>query len=350
MCKIKELQIPKNSAYLITERTWRKYFLGADIEEGTVVLADNKITLFTDARYFAPAREKANSLGADCVLYNGYKTLGEFFKKLGVKKIFIDYQVTTLAEYEEYLKFGVKIVDANLSLCKIRSVKTREERGKIKTACDITFRAVQSAIKTVKAGITEIELKDEIEKKMIEFGADGFAFSTIVAFGKNSAVPHHQTGEDKLQEDSVILIDTGCTYQGYCSDLTRTFFFGTPSRKFLDCYQAVLDANILAEEKITCGTPAKSADKIARNYLKEKRLAKYFTHSLGHGLGLEIHEYPRVSKKSKAVLEENTVFTVEPGVYFDEEFGIRIEDTVCISNGRVERYFTDDKNLVILKK
>ena len=140
----------------------------------------------------------------------------------------------------------------------------------------------------------------------------------------------------------------GCTVNGYSSDITITAYFGKPSEKFIEYYQAVLDANVLAEQNISAKMTARQADAIARDFLKAKGLDEYFTHSLGHGIGLDVHEYPTLSPKKDDELEDGMVFSVEPGVYLDGEFGIRIEDTVLLQGGRVERLFTDDKNLKIL--
>ena len=198
--------------------------------------------------------------------------------------------------------------------------------------------------------MTELELKDIIENYILEFGGEGTSFDTIVAFSKNSAVPHHKTGSTVLENDMPMLIDMGARYNGYCSDITRTFFFGNPSKEFISCYDAVLKANITAEQNIKCGTATDVADEFARNFLKEKGLAEYFTHSLGHGLGLEIHEYPTLSFRKKDILTENMLFTIEPGVYLENKFGIRIEDTVLLTKDGVKRLFTDSKELKIIKK
>ena len=140
----------------------------------------------------------------------------------------------------------------------------------------------------------------------------------------------------------------GCTVDGFCSDLTRTSYFGKPTEKFIKCYQAVKEANEIAEQKIKSGETAKQADAYARKHLKEYGIDKYFTHSLGHGLGLYVHEYPALSKRRNDKLKTGMVFTVEPGVYFDGEFGIRIEDTVLLTENGVKRLYSDDKELLIL--
>lgn len=340
--------IDKNSALLITDRKTRKYLTGVDIAEGYVVKLFDNISCFTDSRYFYAAKEKLQSVGVTAFLFEGLESIKGYLNSNGIKRILIDYSKETVSEYGRYKKLGFKVLDCSEIIKKSRAVKTEDELLSIKKACEIAQKAYHTAIKEVKKGITERELKDRIESLMISFGAEGVAFDTIVAFGANSAVPHHETGETVLCDNTVILVDMGCTINGYCSDLTRTAFFGTPDKKFMDCYQAVLQANVTANEKIVSGISGKKADAYARNLLKERGLEKLFTHSLGHGVGLDVHEYPYLSPKRSGELKDNMVFSIEPGVYLDGEFGIRIEDTVMLKNGKVERLFTDDKNLIIL--
>lgn len=348
MCKFKKLPLKKGNAFLITDKKTRSYFLGEDIEEGVLAITKKGLTVFADSRYILPARNKATNACAECVLYNGLQTLSDFFIERDIKRIYVDYDKTTVSEYKQYKTLGVSVLNGNKYITLSRSLKTQEERQKIKRACDITFKAYKKTLKHVKEGITELQLKQIIERYMVKLGADGIAFDTIVAFGENSAVPHHQSGKTILKKNVPVLIDVGCEYKGYASDLTRTVFFGSPSQKFIDCYSAVLKANQTAVQNIKAGLTGKQADDFARNTLKEYDLDKYFTHSLGHGVGLDIHEYPRLSPKSQNQLEEDMVFTIEPGVYLEGEFGIRIEDTVELNGNGVKRYFTDDKNLVIL--
>lgn len=337
----------QDSALLVTDRLTRKYLCEVDIAEGLVIVAD-KVTAFTDARYFYAAQKSLATVGVECKLYTGLESVKAHLDCLQLKQLFIDYRTATLREYESYKSFGLEIVDGSLILEKARAVKSSKEIEYTRKACDIIEKAYHQAIKQVKLGMSELELKAIIEKCALSLGAEQMAFDTIVAFGENSAVPHHETGLTKLEENMVILVDTGCTVKGYCSDLTRTAFFGKPSKKFADCYEKVLNANILAEKEIKSGVTCKVADSYAREYLKQYGLDEYFTHSLGHGLGLEIHEYPTLSKRCEQVLTDGMAFTIEPGVYFDGEFGIRIEDTVIMNEGKVERLFSDDKNLIIL--
>ncbi len=345
---MKKISLKNNSACLITDRLTRKYLTGIDIAEGVLVLGEST-AYFTDARYFYSAKFEIERVGIKAVLFSGNQQVFDFLKSHGVENLYIDYSRVTIKEYNEYSKYGIKLFDLSETLSKMRSVKDDNEIEKIERACQIAQTAYYFGIGRVKEGIREIELKNIIEESILSQGSFGPSFDIIVAFGENSAVPHHQTGHKKLEKDMPILVDMGAMVDGYMSDLTRTAFFGNPSEKFISCYEKVLNANNLAEEEILSGITSKDADKIARDYLDKEGLGEKFTHSLGHGVGLEIHEYPNLSKRGEGTIEENMVFTIEPGVYFDGEFGIRIEDTVVIKNGKVKRLFSDDKSLLIIK-
>ena len=344
---MKNLPCNENQAYLVTDRLMRKYLSGVDVEEG-YLLYHGKFTCFSDARYFSAARVKLEKVGVNAVLFLGLESIKDYLDKNGITELFVDFDSTTVTEYNLLKDFGISISDSSSVLNKIRAIKSDAEITSIKKACEIAQKAYHTAIKEVKKGITEKWLKDKLESLMLSYGAEGTSFETIVAFGANAAVPHHQTGDTVLKDNMVVLVDMGCKIDGYCSDITRTAFFGIPDKKFIDCYNAVLDANVTAEEEITLGTLTNVADNYAREVLRKKSLDKYFTHSLGHGVGLLIHEYPTLSSKRSDKLINGMVFTIEPGVYIDGEFGIRIEDTVLLNNGKVERLFDDDKKLLIL--
>ncbi len=345
---MKKFAIEKDFLLLITDRRTRRYFIGIDIAEGFLTVEKDKLTLFADARYFSALKDKLKGTNVLAKLYQGIESIVEYVKRSGVKTVYIDFEKETVADYKRYKKAGLSLKDGSFLIKKLRSVKDNKEIANTIKACEIVQKAYHTAIKEVKKGITERWLKERIENLMMSYGADGIAFDTIVAFGANGAVPHHETGDTILVDDMPILVDVGCIYNGYCSDLTRMAFFGTPNEEFLSAYAHVLKANLLAEKKIVSGITGRKADGFARNYFKKHGLDGYFTHSLGHGTGLDIHEYPTLSKKSGEVLQNQMVFTIEPGLYFDGKFGIRIEDTVILDGGKVKRLFTDDKNLIIL--
>lgn len=258
--------------------------------------------------------------------------------------------VTLYPQYEKLKSMGLNIVDSNKAFTDAMSVKQSYELDFIKKACEITDKAFVSLLPRIKEGMSENEVAAELEYLMRSYGASGTSFSTIVGFGKNSSIPHHETGEDKLKFGDIILIDYGCKVGGYCSDCTRTFLFGDDKKhgEFKKAYSCVLEAHMAAKEKITDGVTGREADAFARDYLRGFGLDKYFTHSLGHGIGINIHEYPMLSPKSLQVLKNGMVFSDEPGVYFEGNFGIRIEDTVTLYGGAVQSLTDSDKNLIIL--
>ena len=346
---MKKLACSKKSAYLITDRITRRYLTEIDVQEGVLLCLESKTFYLSDARYFTLLKEKLKGLDIVPVLYSGGESVKQVLKDNKIKNLYLDFSITTVEEFNKYKKLGFKILNGAGAISEAVAVKDERELGYIQKACEIAERAVKEAFSFIKKGVTELEVKEFIVSKMVSLGAEGESFDTIVAFGKNAAVPHHETGMDKLDDNQVVLIDTGAKVNGYSSDITRTAFFGTPSERFIESYNSVLKANLLAESKIYSGISTVDADNIARGYLKEKGLDKYFTHSLGHGIGQNIHEYPYLSPKRQATLKDDMVFSIEPGVYFEGEFGIRIEDTVCLKGGKVVRLFTDDKELICIK-
>ncbi len=344
---MKNLALSKGEVALITDRLTREYFCGVDIAEAFLFLGEKPV-VYTDARYFYQAKKTLAEKNIECRLYRDDSDLISYLKENENNVLYLDYQKITAKEYFTYKDFGLEVLDISSEISKLKSLKDDEEISSIKKACEIVEKAFHKVIKTVKVGDTELDLKNALEEEMLKLGAESTSFDTIVAFNENSAVPHHETGNTSLKENSVILIDAGCKVNGYCSDLTRTVFFGKPTEKFIKTYNLVLEANLIAENKIKNGDSCVRADSYAREYLKSQGVDKFFTHSLGHGLGQEIHEYPRLSPKGEGNLTENMVFTIEPGIYYDGEFGVRIEDTVMIKNGKVERLFFDDKKLLIL--
>lgn len=346
---MKKHNFSNKNACLITDEITGKYIMGASLNEGYLVLGD-KVTCFVDARYYSGVKDDLNRLGVEVRLFSNIEDVKNFLLEIGTEKLFVDFSLVTVKEYNQYKEFGFEILDAENIIKEMRAIKTQEEIDLTIKACEIAQKALYKGLEKVKLGMTELELKDIIESYILEFGGEGPSFETIVAFSKNGAVPHHKTGQTKLENDMPILIDMGARYKGYSSDITRTVFFGNPDEEFITCYNAVLKANLIAENKIQCGTTTFVADSFARDYLKEQGLAEYFTHSLGHGIGLEIHEYPTLSFRRRDELKENMLFTIEPGVYLDGKFGIRIEDTVLLTKDGIKRLFTDSKELKIIKK
>jgi len=325
-----------------------RYLTGIEAENGLAIVDKTGTTLYTDMRYMEAAEKFLQGTDVTPVLYNQE----EILKRLSAcESVGISFQQTTHAEYLTLLEAGVKLQNIDAAYDKAMSVKNDWELDNIAKACEIAELAFNALLPQIKEGMTETEVAALLEYEMRKRGAQGLSFDTIVAFGAHAAVPHHETGLTKLKFGDEILIDFGCRVNGYCSDITRTFLFGDDGKHetFKKACACVLKAHELAKEKITAGMTGKEADGIARNYLQEQGYGGLFTHSLGHGIGLNVHEYPAVSPKSDKVLENGMVFSDEPGVYEAGKYGIRIEDTVTLKNGKVHSFMSlTDRELVIL--
>ena len=325
-----------------------RYITGFAAENGAVIVDKNGTTLYTDRRYIEAAEKLFKGTDVTPVL----EPHSEALKRLaGYKSVGISFGETSHAEFLSLEKAGVRAVDIDEHLRTAMIVKNEWELSCIQKACEIAEDAFLALLPEIKEGMTETEVAARLEFNMRKFGAQGTSFDTIVAFGAHAAVPHHETGSQKLQFGDEILIDFGCRVNGYCSDITRTFLFGDDGKHegFKKAYEAVLAAHNLVLEKLVSGMTGKQADAIAREYLTAQGYGELFTHSLGHGIGLNIHEAPSISPKGEAVLVDGMVFSDEPGVYSVGEYGIRIEDTVALRNGKAVSFMSKtDKKLMIL--
>ena len=325
-----------------------RYLIGFAAENGCVIVDETGSTLYTDMRY-AEAAEKLFA-GTD-VTVAMYKRDEVLARLAAYKSVGISFDQTAHVEYLTLEKAGVVLENVDEAFSTAMMVKNEWELDNIAKACEIAEDALNELLPEIKLGMTEMEVAALLEYKMRKLGAEGLSFPTIVAFGAHAAVPHHETGLEKLQFGDAVLIDFGCKVNGYCSDITRTFLFGDDGKHedFKKAYESVLKAHNLAQEKITAGMTGKEADAIARDSLKADGYGELFTHSLGHGIGLNVHEKPGVSPRGEIVLENGMVFSDEPGVYEAGQYGIRIEDTVTLKDGKVVSFMSKtDKNLIIL--
>ena len=333
-------------AILTEQSDLRQYLTGLETSFGYVLTDKNSTVFYTDSRYFEGAKKALAGKDIEVKLYEG--SLENILK--GYKEVAIPIAKTYHTAYEKLAGFGLKIVDSGKAFDELMAVKHDYEIENIRLACNIADKAFVNLLPRIKEGMSENEVAAELEYLMRKGGASGTSFSTIVGFEKNSSVPHHETGNDKLKFGDIVLIDFGCKVNGYCSDCTRTFLFGDDGKHghFKTAYNQVLKAHMLVKEKLVSGDSGKVADGYAREYLKANGLDKFFTHSLGHGIGINVHEKPVLSPRSEDILSDNMVFSDEPGVYFEGKFGIRIEDTVMLSGGKVVSLTDSDKNLIIL--
>lgn len=344
------MKFDKTKICLVTDEKERLYYLGFAATDGYVMLEDGKTTFVVDNRYLYAARNALAPKGIDVVCGSDYSALSERVKAISATVVGIDYATVTLSGYAALEKAlpDVKFIDVGNEIVKEMSIKSDAEIEIIKKACAIAEKSFVETLPYIKAGVTEREIAARLEFQFKQNGASDKSFDTIIAFGAGSAVPHHETGETKLTENAVVLMDFGCIYKGYCSDMTRTLYFGKPTEKFLHAYRAVYEAHFNALKNIKAGMTGKEADALARSVLEKYGIAQYFTHSLGHGIGVHIHEHPYLSPRADNVLENKMVFSDEPGVYFDGEFGIRIEDSCYLSGGITHTFMKDDKKLIVI--
>ncbi len=328
-------------AFLISKPEHCFYLSGFTGTSGCLVITNSleKNFLITDFRYQEQATEQAK--GYDLVLWKEtlFQTLGELFQQYGLKKVGIDQAEITLATYEKLKKNLVDVALFPLSdpCVALRKIKSIEELKLLKKAIEISDKAFLHILEFIHPGLTEKEIALELEFFMRRLGGTKMAFETIVASKNRAALPHGVASSRVVQTGDLVLMDFGTVYQGYHSDLTRTIVLGEPDALQEERYKLVLKAQEAVLQEIQPGMRACEADALARNIIAEAGYGKNFGHSLGHGVGLEIHESPSLSPRDATILEPGMVLTVEPGIYISGWGGIRIEDMVVITPGGCER-------------
>ena len=232
----------------------------------------------------------------------------------------------------------------------LRIIKDFEEIEILKEGAQKTVAVFEKFLSFVEIGKTERELADTLFFLLKEEGFGSFSFPPMVLFGKNSSMPHGEPNNTPLTENTPVLIDFGGIHKGYCTDFTRTVFFGVPNSSFVNIYEKLLLCQKESIKQLKCGMKGFQLDAVARQCLEKQSLGEFFKHSLGHGIGLDIHEPPVISPFSDIIIENNMVFTIEPGVYFEGNFGIRIEDMVMVENG-LSNVLTDfPKELILIRQ
>ncbi|MCD8819907.1 Xaa-Pro peptidase family protein [Staphylococcus gallinarum] len=226
--------------------------------------------------------------------------------------------------------------DIDQTIKALRNVKSESEITKIKKACELADKCIEIGVAYLSEGVTEREVVNHIENEIKRYGVNEMSFDTMVLFGDHAASPHGTPGNRKLQQDEFVLFDLGVIYDNYCSDMTRTVQFGTPSKEAQAIYDVVLKAELAAIAAIKPGVTIKDVDAIARNIISEAGYGEYFPHRLGHGLGLEEHEYQDVSSSNNNQFEAGMVVTVEPGIYVPGIAGVRIEDDILVTEDGYE--------------
>jgi Xaa-Pro aminopeptidase len=327
-----------------------RYLCGFTGDNATLLVTPGKSILFTDPRFEIQAAQEAScpvkiSKGPLAI------DVAAAIKRMRLKQIGFEparITVQALQALSDRLPMGAQMVAVDGWIEQLRMVKSPEELALIRRSVALNSEAFEQAVKRVKPGMTEADLAAELEYRMRRLGAERPSFETIVAGGERSALPHAQPTSARLENGQLVVVDMGATRDGYCSDMTRMLFLGEPGPKVKRMYKAVLEAQLAGVDAVRGGAPTRKVDAAARNVLKHYGLDRAFVHSTGHGLGLEIHEPPRIGKKDKGRLQAGMAVTIEPGVYLEGFGGIRIEDTVVVTDSGCEILTATPKDLRVL--
>ena len=326
-------------AVLVSSPENRRYLSGFTGSAGFLFITTGRALLATDARY----SEQAAIESPDCEVQEvrrGWGWLLESLRESGVKRLGFESRHMTVAAYNgliESLKSDgsldqVSLLPATAVAEEQRSLKDAQEMTLLQKAIDASDAAMEAVCPTITDGISEKEIAWRMETAMREFGADGTSFGTIVAAGPNGAMAHHRPSDRIVQAGEPIVIDMGARVGGYCSDITRTVVVGEPDETFKKVYDIVLGSQLTAISTVRPGMTGEEGDGLSRTVIEEAGYGENFSHSLGHGVGLAVHERPHLGRSSSDTLRSGMVFTVEPGIYISGWGGVRIEDIVVLSD------------------
>ena len=348
------LRLPdcKIDGCLIISPENRRYFTGFESSDGYLLVTGDDAVFITDSRYI----EAAENTVKDCsVLLQGdhVSQIGDFFAAKNVKRIGIEASrltVLTLGFFKENLAQFDFISDNTLDtfIESLRSVKSFSEVESIKAAQRIAEKALLHACSMIKEGVTEKDIQLELDFFMLRNGAEALSFETIAVAGKKTSMPHGVPSDNTVHNGDFITMDFGAVVNGYHSDMTRTVALGFVSDEQKKVYETVLKAQTESISAYKAGVPCSEADKVARDIIASAGYGDYFGHGLGHGVGVEIHEYPSVSPRSKSILREGNIVTDEPGIYIPDKFGVRIEDMIYITADGNINLTEADKALTVL--
>jgi Xaa-Pro aminopeptidase len=341
----------KIDALLVSALPNIRYLSGFTGSNGLLLVTPDSETLFTDPRYTIQASEEC-SIPVKTVAKGPLELAAiETIRRKRLKRIGFEGSRMIYESYQrikQALPLGGSLKPIGPVIEKLRMIKSDEEIAKIRRSVRTNSEAFESTVRSIRPGVSEMAIAAELEFKMRRLGAEKAAFETIVATGARTALPHAQPSQQKAGLNELLLIDMGSCQDGYMSDMTRMLFLGRPSGKVRTMYNAVLKAQLAAIDEVRPGITAGQVDRKARQVLESEGFGKQFVHSTGHGLGLEIHEPPRVGRKDATRLEAGMVITIEPGAYVRGFGGVRIEDTVLVTKTGCEVLTPTSKELMLL--
>lgn len=345
----KKMQEENLDSFLITSPYNLRYLTNFTGTTGLAVITLEKAFFITDFRYTEQAAAQAQ--GFEIIKNVGpiFEEVADLVQKEGLREL--GFEETTVS----FLEYSVleEIIDAQLipisgMIEELREIKDEEEIAIIKKACSIADLAYDHILKMIQPGMTEIEVANQLDFYMRSLGASGVSFETIVASGLRSAMPHGVASKKIIEQGDLITIDFGCYYEGYVSDMTRTFAIGDPGEQLKEIYQIVLEAQLAVLEVAKPGVTGKQLDAVARDYITKHGYGEAFGHSTGHGIGLEIHEGPNVSVRAEKQFVPGNIITDEPGIYLPGIGGVRIEDDLLITSNGNRVLTHSPKELIIL--
>lgn len=343
----------KYTAALITSEENVRYFTSFSSTNGYLVLTGDSSIFLTDSRYIEAAKNRITGCDEVTEIKTVSETLVPLLENLGLRSIEIEagrMTVNTLNAYKKALEFAEIISDGELdkAIDRLRAVKSEDEKEKIEKAQRIAEKAFDHILTFIKPGVTEREVSLALDFTMLRSGADALSFETIAVSGKNGSMPHGVPGNTKIENGDFVTMDFGAVVDGYHSDMTRTVAVGQVSDAQRKIYDTVLTAQTAALGAVRSGETCRAVDLKARDIITESGYGEYFGHGTGHGVGIEIHEFPTVSFRSETVLESGNVITIEPGIYLPGQFGVRIEDMVYVTENGCYNFTKCDKKLIIL--
>ena len=334
-------------AFYINGNANVSYFTGKKGDDCSLYIRHDSAYIITDFRY----QEMAESLKwLKVCLTDGKTKLIDIISSFDDKVVGIEKDYLPLSAYLDFTKNLVRKEFKTVAglVESLREVKDEDEIEYTKKACSIANSAFLYMLGFIKPGMREIDCAAELEYYLKKHGAEDVSFDTILISGQKTSMPHGVPNEDVIHNNSFVTIDFGCKYNGYCSDMTRTFAFGQITEEMKQVYSVVLKAQLAACDQIHAGMTGKEADSIARDIIDDAGYGEYFGHSLGHGTGLEIHEIPRYSQGYNAIIKENSIVSIEPGIYLPGKFGVRIEDLALVTKNGIINFVTAPKELLII--
>lgn len=336
------------SGFLFSSPASVFYLSGFKSSHAYILITLEENYFITDGRYYEKAKKELENLWK--VLFikeKPYRFLKELFKELNLRTLGFEKDHLTCELREKLRAKGIKLLGFSGSLKDLRKIKSFEEREILKEGIRLTDKVYMKILENLKPGMTEHELRTKVIEEIFRLKGLGESFPTIVAGDVHSSIPHWQSSEKRISSGP-LLIDFGILWKHYCTDFTRTLYLGKPDQEFLKIYEIVKTSWFKAFEKVKTGIPVGKIDQTVREYFNQKGVLNYFLHATGHGIGIEIHEPPRIYYKEKEPIEEGMVFTIEPGLYFSNKFGVRLENIVFVEDGRGKVYSEIDLELKIL--